>query len=268
MPCRGRLAATSEVRNNYSKRSPNQSSSSAVLSSMARRRRIAPQTCIGIYPPPAQTQTMTATDFRAAIVDYVRAQAKPVDKFSHQERLYALTRQIGAGQAYDDDVVFAAAWMHDLGVFIGHRPEEPAALARWDSRAYAMDRVPQLLKDLRFPEAKIPAVVEVIREHLPSGNPDTLEGLIIRDVDILEQLGASGILRNVSKIGRDTRFQVFPEVLRVLQRNLETLPGQLRLPASRALAEPRVRVLKDFLEAATAEGCTLGPVNPAGKSQL
>ena len=65
-------------------------------------------------------------------MDYIRQQAQPVDKFSHQPRLYDLTRTIGAGQTYDDDVVFAAVWMHDLGVFVGHRPEEPAALANWD----------------------------------------------------------------------------------------------------------------------------------------
>ena len=198
---------------------------------------------------------MTRNDFRPAIVDYIRGQAKPVDKFSHQERLYALTREIGAGQSYDDDVVFAAAWMHDLGVFIGHRPEEPAALARWDSLAYAVERVPSALQGLGFPEAKIPAVVEIIRHHMPSGNPATLEGLLLRDADILEQLGAAGILRNVSKIGRDTRFQVFPEILRVLQNNLESLPGQLRLPAARKLAEPRLKVLRIFLEEAAVEGC-------------
>jgi uncharacterized protein len=198
---------------------------------------------------------MTTTDFRSAIVDYLRQQAQPVDKFSHQARLYALTRQIGAGQTYDDDVVFAAAWMHDLGVFIGHRPEDLTALARWDSVAYAIELVPALLPDLGFPPAKIPAVVEVIRTHLPAGNPATLEGLLVRDADILEQLGAAGILRTVSKVGRDTRFQVFPDALRALQKNLAVLPGQLRLPAACRLAEPRVLALKTFLDAAAAEGC-------------
>lgn len=198
---------------------------------------------------------MQTSDFRSAIVGYIRAQAKPVDKFSHQVRLYALTQEIGAGETYDDDVVFAAAWMHDLGVFIGHRPEDLAALAKWDMLAYAVERVPSLLKDLGFPEAKIPAVIEVIRGHMPSANPATVEGVIVRDADILEQLGAVGILRNVSKVGRDTRFRVFPDVLRLLQKNLETLPGQLRLPASRKLAESRVQMVRSFLEAAEAEGC-------------
>jgi uncharacterized protein len=200
---------------------------------------------------------MSTKDFRAAIIDYIRAQARPVDKFSHQARLYALTREIGAGQTYDDDVVFAAAWMHDLGVFIGHRPEDPAALARWDMLAYAVKRVPALLQDFGFPEGKIPAVIEVIRGHMPAGNPATLEGVLVRDADILEQLGAAGILRTVSKVGRDTRFQTFPDALRVLQKNLDTLPGQLRLPVSRQLAEPRVRLLWEFLEAASAEGCAV-----------
>jgi uncharacterized protein len=198
---------------------------------------------------------MEPDSFRAAIVDYIREQAKPVDKFSHQERLYALTKQVGAGQTYDDDVVFAAAWMHDLGVFIGHRPEEPTALAQWDMIAYAVERVPALLKQFGFPVEKIPAVTEVIRTHQPQYQPATMAGIIIRDADILEQLGAAGILRTVSKIGRDTRFQIFPDALRVLQKNADTLFNQLHLPAARKLAEPRLQVLQQFLEAARAEDC-------------
>jgi len=198
---------------------------------------------------------MPNNDFRTAIVAYIREQARPVDKFSHQERLYALTRGVGAGQDYDDDVVFAAAWMHDLGVFIGHRPEDPAALAQWDSLAYAVERTPSLLGSFGFPETKTASVIETIRGHQSGGNPATIEGIIVRDADILEQLGAAGILRNVCKIGRDTRFHTFPDVLRLLQKNLETLPALLRLPAARQLAGPRVQVLKAFLDAAGAEGC-------------
>jgi uncharacterized protein len=198
---------------------------------------------------------MKSSDFRTAIIAYIREQAKPVDKFSHQPRLYELTKAVGAGQTYDDDVVFAAAWLHDLGVFIGHRPEDLAALAQWDMIAYAVERVPALLKQFNFPGEKIPAVIEVIRTHQPQFQPATMEGVIVRDADILEQLGAVGILRTVSKIGRDTRFQIFPDALRVLQKNADTLFDQLHLDTSRKLAEPRLRVLKEFLRAAEAEGC-------------
>jgi uncharacterized protein len=198
---------------------------------------------------------VNAPGFRDALVAYIREQAKPVDKFSHQPRLYALTREVGAGQSYDDDVVFAAVWLHDLGVFIGHRPEEPEALAKWDCVGYAMKQTPGILKRLSFPAEKIPAVVEAIRTHQPQENPATIEGTILRDADILEQLGAVTVLRTVCKIGRDTRFQTFPDALRVLRKNAEFLPGQLKLPAARKLAEPRVVVLHQFLEAAQIESC-------------
>ena len=136
-----------------------------------------------IAEPSDRTQ---AASFRAALVAHVRVQARPVDKFSHQPRLYELVRQVAAGLGADDDILFAAVWLHDLGVFVGHRPEEPTALAAWDNVAYACAQVPALLASCSFPAAKIPAVVEAIRTHTPAGNPTTLEGVILRDADILE----------------------------------------------------------------------------------
>ena len=197
---------------------------------------------------------MNHTDFRAAIADYIRAQAKPPDKFSHQPRLHQLARQLAENQPFDDDVLYAAAWLHDLGVFIGHRPEDLAALAVWDNVAYAMKETPKLLKQFGFPSEKIPAVVEVIRTHLPSSKPTSFEGVLMRDADILEQLGAIGIMRTVSKVGRDTRFIRFEDALRLLRRNVDQLPAQLQLPSARRLAETRVKALQDFLAAAEAEG--------------
>jgi uncharacterized protein len=198
---------------------------------------------------------MPTLDFRQSLIDYIREQAKPVDKFSHQARLYTLTCEIGAGLTYDDDIVFAAVWLHDLGVFIDHRPEEPALLAAWDCVAYTMERTPTILTRFCFPTEKIPAVVEVIRTHQPHFAPATIEGEIVRDADILEQLGAVGILRTITKIGRDTRFEYFSDALKVLQKNLETLPAQLKLPTAKELAEPRIQTLKAFLAAAAAEHC-------------
>lgn len=206
---------------------------------------------------------MTSPDFRTALVAYIGGHARPVEKLSHQARLYELTRAVGANERYDDDVVFAAAWLHDLGVFIGHRPEEPEALAEWDSAAYAMERTPEILAGFGFPAENIPAVVEAIRTHQPHQNPTTIEGTILRDADILEQLGATAVLRTVCKIGRDTRFHTFPDALRILQKNAETLPGQLKLVSAQQMAGPRLQALRMFLEAAQAEGCVDEVLCPA-----
>ena len=207
----------------------------------------------GTNPSDPRYQRPVPSDYLNALRVFISEQALPVDKYGHQPRLASLTELLGAGLDYDRDVVLAAAWLHDLGVFIGHRPEDPAALAQWDHVAYACTRVPAILLDAGFPQEKIPAVLAVIREHQPHDEPHTLEATILRDADILEQLGAIGILRTVSKVGRDTRFPCFTDAVAVLRRNFDRLPGQLRLDASRRLAEPRIRILKDFLDAVDAE---------------
>ena len=191
--------------------------------------------------------------WRTAVIEYIRREARPVDKYGHQPRLYALTRSIGEGLNYDDDVVFAAAWMHDLGVFIGHRPEDPTALAAWDNVAYAIERTPAILEVSGFPAEKIPAVLDCIRTHQPHMAPLSFEAAIMRDADILEQLGAVGILRAVSKVGRDTRYPTFSAVVPGLRKALETLPALLRLESAKALAAPRIAVLEQFLAAVQAE---------------
>jgi uncharacterized protein len=192
-------------------------------------------------------------DFRDAIREYIRREARPVEKFGHQPRLYALTRMIGAGQVYDDDVVFAAAWLHDIGVFIGHRPEGAEALARWDNVAYAVEVAPSILDETGFPVDKVSAVIDAIRTHQPSAHPVTMEGVILRDADILEQLGAIGILRTVCKVGRDTRFATFTEAVESLRKAVEVLPGKIRLETTRALAQPRIELLRLFLEGVEEE---------------
>ncbi len=137
--------------------------------------------------------------FRAYIEEYIRVEARPTEKFGHQPRLYRLATQVGRGLQYDDDVLFAAAWLHDLGVFVGHRPENIEELAVWDCVRYAMDNAPAVLLRAEFPAHKIAAVVEAIRTHQPRGNPETTEGVILHDADILEQLGSTGILRVPSR---------------------------------------------------------------------
>ena len=147
--------------------------------------------------------------WRQQLADYIRAQAQPVDKFSHQPRLYALACELADGRPLDDDILYAACWLHDLGVFIGHRPEAPALLATWDNVAYAIAQTPPLLLRLGFPADKIPAVQAAIRDHHPQARPTTIEAILLHDADLLELLGAVGLLRTLGKVGRDTRYQTF-----------------------------------------------------------
>ncbi|MGD0901547.1 MAG: HD domain-containing protein [Terracidiphilus sp.] len=197
---------------------------------------------------------MTAPAWRDSVVAYIRVEAQPVDKFGHQPRLYALALRLGQGMQYDDDILFAAAWMHDLGVFRGHRPQDQAQLERWDHVPYTIARTRELLAGWGFPAAKLEAVAEVIRTHHPQDEPNRVEAVLLRDADILEQLGAIGALRALVKIGRDTRYSTFSDVLPVLRGAAEHLPGKLRLRSAQLLAEGRVELLRLLIAAIEDEG--------------
>ncbi len=192
---------------------------------------------------------MTNGDWRESVVAYIRVEAQPEDKFGHQARLYALATQIGQGMEYDDDILFAAAWMHDLGVFLGHRPQDPAQLSQWDHVPYTIRRSRELLTEWGFPAEKLGGVEEAIRYHQAKDEPTTVEGNLIRDADILEQLGAIGILRAAVKVGRDSRYPNFSSIVPVLKNAVNHLANQTSLTGSKVMAESRVKMLGSFLHA-------------------
>ncbi len=196
---------------------------------------------------------MTPSSWRQSVIAYMRVESQPVDKFGHQPRLYALATAVGQGADYDDDVVFAAAWMHDLGVFLGHRPSDLKELACWNHVPYTIARTRELLTEVGFPLQKLDAVADAIRTHQAQDEPASIEATILRDADILEQLGAIGAVRAFVKIGRDTRYRTFSSVVPVLEKALNELPGKLRLVTARALAQPRVEALRALLDAIHAE---------------
>jgi uncharacterized protein len=196
-------------------------------------------------------------EWRESVVHYIRAAALPIDKYGHQPRLYALASRIAEGENCDDDVLFAAAWMHDLGVFLGHRPSDPVELARWDHVPYTIARTKELLAGWGFPEAKLDAVGEAIRTHQAKDEAVLIEAIVLRDADILEQLGAIGALRALVKVGRDTRYATYSDVVPVLENALDTLPGKLRLESARQIAGQRIATMRTLISAIHDEAGSL-----------
>lgn len=196
---------------------------------------------------------MTVHHWRDAVIEYIRIEARPPDKFGHQPRLYALATEIGKGLQYDDDILFAAVWMHDLGVFLGHRPEDPGQLSRWDHVPYTIRRSRELLSGWGFPSDKLDGVAQAIQYHQPKDEPTTVEGILLRDADILEQLGAIGLLRAAAKVGRDTRYPSFSSILPVLSYAVNHLAHQTRLEPSKTMAQARAQTLRSFLAAVESE---------------
>lgn len=195
---------------------------------------------------------MMVNTWRQQLRDYISQQAKPADKFSHQPRLYSLACSLASGYEVDDDILFAACWLHDLGVFIGHRPEDLHALAKWDNVAYAIAQAPTLLTSWGFPVGKITAVQEAIQQHHPQARPTNIEAILLHDADILELIGAVGLLRTISKVGRDSRFTTFSDVLPVLER-YQQLEAELLTAPARELAQARLTLIRQFIAQAKEE---------------
>ncbi len=192
--------------------------------------------------------------FREQIEAYIQTNALPVDKYEHQPRLYRLAIYIAQQEqlTIDDDILHAAVWLHDIGVFEGHRPTDLQTLATWDNVAYACQTVPVLLSQWHFPDEKIAAVIECIASHMPEASPIRIEAKILRDADMLEMMGAVSLMRQISKVGRDTRYHRHADILPVLEQSLMQSENLL-FETSRVIAKNKADVMKLFLTSYAAE---------------
>lgn len=168
----------------------------------------------------------------------------------HCRRLYDTMRRISRTERLhvDDDVLFALAWLHDIGTF-----DEFSGLAG-SPPACAAIAADQLLAAAGFPVEKLEFVSRVIRAHSFEEAPrPSMEARILLDADMLEFLGAIGLVRLLSIVGLE---EWVPEPRSALNLALDfaaTLPDRLHYDASREIARERLAETNAFTEALSAE---------------
>ena len=115
---------------------------------------------------------------RKLLVQYVKdlTAGRLASGFEHSARVYHLAREIGEGMDYDDDVLHAACFLHNI--------ETPARGA-----GAATDRARVLLSEVGFDVSKVNAVCDAIAEHAPGSQPEGLEA------KLLDTVGAVGFAR-------------------------------------------------------------------------
>ncbi len=108
-----------------------------------------------------------------------------VSGYGHCYRVYHMARELDAND-YDDDILFASCFLHDL-----------VANGSDDNLIYEQSAVKaeQLLHEVGFPPDKIEKVVECIRTHIPGNKPALKEAQMLHDANLLDSLGAIGIIR-------------------------------------------------------------------------
>jgi hypothetical protein len=167
----------------------------------------------------------------------------PAWGYSHSVRDYQLARELaGADQVtLDDDVLFAAAYLHDIAAFA---PWEKAGVDHADAGAAVVDTV---LRGSGFPMAKIEAVRGAIRTHMYNREPVGAEALYLHDADALDWLGAIGVARIIALTDPNGGKPTTPEVVPMLEENLAKVPGRVLSAAGRARVAPRQAELAKFL---------------------
>jgi HD superfamily phosphodiesterase len=186
-----------------------------------------------------------ATDWRAGVRELAAKHFKnPAWGYSHCMRDYALARELAAADhaALDDDVLFAAAYLHDLAAF---KPWENDKLDHSDVAAGIVDTI---LKGTGFPMAKIDAVRGAIRTHMYYRDPVGPEALYLHDADALDWLGAIGVARIVALVDPNGGSPDGPKAVKMLEDNLKNVPTRVFSPAGKAMVPPRQAELESFLK--------------------
>jgi HD superfamily phosphodiesterase len=191
-----------------------------------------------------------AEPWRAVVTDFAKEHFRhPAWGFSHSARDYALARELAAadGVSLDDDVLFAAAYLHDMAAFA---PWERESVDHADEAA---DIVHTVLEGTDFPMAKIDAVRGAIRTHMYSRDPVGNEALYLHDADALDWLGAIGVARIIALVDPNGGTPDGRSAVKMLEENLEQAPDRVLSPAGRARVPERKHELDWFLRALRLE---------------
>ena len=202
---------------------------------------------------PAPTIEHTG-DWRAAVHRFVKANMKhPAWGLSHSMRDYALAKELAAADnvAVDDDVLYAAAYLHDVAAFA------PFRKSGVDHQDEAARIVESMLAGTGFPMAKIEAVRGAIRTHMYGRDPVGPEAIYLHDADALDWLGAIGVARAFGLVDPKGGDPQGPEAAKGLADSLKEVPPRIVSKAGKARTAERVRELEQFLRELRAQSADL-----------
>lgn len=193
-------------------------------------------------------------DWRVAVHRFVEANMRhPAWGLSHSMRDYELAKELAAADkvSLDDDVLYAAAYLHDVAAFAPFR--KPGV----DHQDEAARIVESMLAGTGFPMSKIEAVRGAIRTHMFARDPAGPEAIYLHDADALDWLGAIGVARAFGLVDPKGGDPDGPSAVKDLEHSLKTVPPRIVSQAGKALAPQRVRELEQFLRELRAESADL-----------
>ncbi|HEY2474502.1 MAG TPA: HD domain-containing protein [Candidatus Cybelea sp.] len=200
---------------------------------------------------PAQTATGIPLDAPWKVTIYELARSKfhhPAWGWQHSERNYRVALELaqGDGLRVDTDVLFAAAFLHDMAAFM------PCEDKKMEHGECAAQQSGAILRAAGFPMEKLPAVLAAERGHMYYSDPGTQpEAIVLHDADSLDFLGEIGAARMLSLTGETA--ESFAPAVKALRRFVTEIPPRLITKTARRIGAQRAAALARFLDALQSE---------------
>src|SRR5579863_1488860 len=191
---------------------------------------------------PAQTATGIPLDAPWKVTIYDLARAKfhhPAWGWQHSERNYRIALELahGDGLRVDTDVLFAAAFLHDMSAFM------PCKDAKLEHGECAAQQSGAILRAAGFPMEKFPAVQAAERGHMYYSDPGTQpEAIVLHDADSLDFLGDIGAARMISLTGESA--ESFARAVKALRTFVRDIPPKLITKTARRIGAVRAAELE------------------------
>ena len=173
---------------------------------------------------------------------------------SHFQRIYELSLQLASEQNIDvdQDALFAAAYLHDIGAF------EPYKQPELDHAERSIQLVEEILTPIGFPSEKIPLVKDIIQGHMFYENPSTQkESVIFHDADVLDFMGTIGVTRLLSIVGISDWAPDLRSAIELIQRFIKELPEKLHTPLALQIGKVRKAEMETYLKNLSKETSNL-----------
>ena len=186
-----------------------------------------------------------------AVHDFVRSNLQhSAWGLAHAERDFLLAQTLARSEklAIDEDVLFAAAFLHDVSVFPPY-PKEGV-----DHTERSAQVAGDILRPMGFPMDKLAKVQEAMRSHMfYSKVGESPEAIVLHDADTLDFLGNIGIARILSLTTRHKWAPDMPGAISTLKKFRHDLPDKLITKSAQRLGVKRVMEMDEFLRRIKAQ---------------
>lgn len=165
--------------------------------------------------------------------------------YSHAERNFHNTKWIAEKEGFkiDEDVLFAAAFLHDVGGLPKFEKEGV------DHGVRSAEVGIPLLRTWGFPEEKLHQVEELIIGHIYYGpTPQHPWAKAFRDADMLDFLGVMGVARIMAATPELGSYPTIKNSVNTLHSLMSKIKYNFSYPSSKAESEKRIKESQGFLK--------------------